>query len=184
MDDVKDYLKQLSSGKHSIQIVSTTGIVATTFEVKDNENKPVEDNKNKPNGNVEGNSNNTNATTNEVISTTNKKKENTKSVKTGDTNKNHKQNSNNQCKLTIPQTIDFIVCCSAAHFTKRCHTHNRNNRNQRRTHTCTRTGKGRQAFSFFPGFCKCRYHRPVWNIHHCIRDTPENIDNGKIYHET
>lgn len=84
----KDYLKQLSSGKHSIQIVSTTGIVATTFEVKDNENKPVEDNKNKPNGNVEGNSNNTNATTNEVISTTNKKKENTKSVKTGDTNNN------------------------------------------------------------------------------------------------
>lgn len=70
----KDYLKQLSSGKHSIQIISTTGIVATTFEVKDNENKPVEDNKNKPNGNVEDNSNNTNATTNEVISTTNKKK--------------------------------------------------------------------------------------------------------------
>lgn len=84
----KDYLKQLSSGKHSIQIISTTGIVATTFEVKDNENKPVEDNKNKPNGNVEDNSNNTNATTNEVISTTNKKKENTKSVKTGDTNNN------------------------------------------------------------------------------------------------
>lgn len=84
----KDYLKQLSLGKHSIQIVSTAGIVATTFEVKDNENNPVDDNKNKPNGNLEGNSNNTNATTNEVISTTNKKKENTKSVKTGDTNNN------------------------------------------------------------------------------------------------
>lgn len=63
-----DYLNQLSCGTHSIQIVSTTGIVATTFEVRKKENS--------------GNKTlNTNIENKEKIN-----EKNVKSVKTGDAN--------------------------------------------------------------------------------------------------